>query len=1088
MTAAANITPLSVDYTGRDYYALREELIARVKERTAQQWHGTDENDFGLALIEAFAYMGDLLNYYIDRVANESYILTATQRESIINLASMYGYRPANYVSAIVDVTVSNNEGYEGQVGAITIEDGILTSLPSNNYLKVIVPSDHPFSAITSPRTVGAFDYALLTSFPDTVDVPEGGIDVTYDTSMFNGTYPISFVGYLNGGNVLWFRPSDTITSLVDYHTIESGVPLGTQFLVTLSGDGTLIPKNGQRVYINGVDSTGDGYNGNWNITLSETLDPYQFLVQQDDNIATIRKSNVQGTDLVYSSWNNLIVGQNISITGVISSTNTGGTAGDGYNFTSVSPATITEVKNQFASIFGVLGNGTSVVFDSSVLFEVNDLVSIYGVASVGNSGATAGSGYNFQDAVVTAATTTDVYISNIKPDDGNGEITITTTTSHSLEIGDYVTISGVTPTAYNMDAVRIIDRPTTTTFIVEGYVTEPVNSASYGPAKVSTYTFTVTSTEVANTTNSYASALCRQFTVAKGARSPGTYTSGGTVTPLMGGTATVTSGTVVYSNIPPIALSGGSLATSARAINLGETVLPEGTQVTTQVTVEGGVKDVIFSTLSDVTVPFKGSSKVVAVQGEEVSLRTENAANTTAIAYDIPGELIGYSTGRSNQSFALTEIQVAPRSVRVFVDSGIEWEEWSQVEHVQDYSPSSKVFQVDVSASGAVYVTFGDGVSGAIPATEGGIKSQYISGGGTIGNVGDSTLATIGIIPGATTQFEEKVRSYITVINETPATGGADPESNDSIRYNAPRSLRSLNRAVTLEDFSNLALSVDGISKANAIAESRSSVTVYVAPVSGDNSGEEVPGYYGDILDYTDVTEQLTQNMAVVREYLADKVQIGTSVTVLPPVYTGIGIEVSYSYLPQYSPTIIETAIKRAILGDFSYNNVDFQDAITPEEVEFKLRQVDGVSNVHVTDLYRTGGSGRNSLIGFPDEIFIFTEAGITLTALSSEARIASASFTGFENSGGTGIGGSATLVPAFSKSVYSYTVTVPATTATLNVGSGLEDSDGSITINDKEGTTYLDLPVPPLIVITGTAPDGVTIKSYKFKVNIAP
>jgi hypothetical protein len=90
-TQVSNI-PLAVDYTSRDYYSLRDELIARVKARVNvvdanRQWTGEDPADFGVALIEAFAYMGDIVNYYIDRIANESYLPTATQRKNIINLS-----------------------------------------------------------------------------------------------------------------------------------------------------------------------------------------------------------------------------------------------------------------------------------------------------------------------------------------------------------------------------------------------------------------------------------------------------------------------------------------------------------------------------------------------------------------------------------------------------------------------------------------------------------------------------------------------------------------------------------------------------------------------------------------------------------------------------------------------------------------------------------------------------------------------------------------------------------------------------------------------------------------------------------------
>lgn len=115
MTTPASSIPLSVDYTNRDFYSLRQALIDRVKFRIAQsetlEWNGDDPADFGVALVEAFAYMGDVLNYYIDRVANESYLATATQRENILSIARAYGYIPSGYTSASVTVEITNKTG-----------------------------------------------------------------------------------------------------------------------------------------------------------------------------------------------------------------------------------------------------------------------------------------------------------------------------------------------------------------------------------------------------------------------------------------------------------------------------------------------------------------------------------------------------------------------------------------------------------------------------------------------------------------------------------------------------------------------------------------------------------------------------------------------------------------------------------------------------------------------------------------------------------------------------------------------------------------------------------------------------------------
>lgn len=122
-----SLIPVSVDYTSRDFYALRGEMIGRIKDRLPE-WTASNPADFGVALVEAFAYMGDLLSYYIDRVANESFISTATQRDSIYNLALTYGYTPAGYRSATVNLKFTNTSANSISIPKGTVVYGDVVS------------------------------------------------------------------------------------------------------------------------------------------------------------------------------------------------------------------------------------------------------------------------------------------------------------------------------------------------------------------------------------------------------------------------------------------------------------------------------------------------------------------------------------------------------------------------------------------------------------------------------------------------------------------------------------------------------------------------------------------------------------------------------------------------------------------------------------------------------------------------------------------------------------------------------------------------------------------------------------------------
>ena len=161
ITPVSNI-PIAIDYTGRDYYSLREDLIARIQDRVPE-WTASDPADFGVALVEAFAYLGDMVSFYIDRTANESFIQTATQRDSILNIAQTYGYIPAGFRQATVDITFSNSS------------DANIT-IPSGTVVSAQVVSNDIVETVYFTTNVDATVPALVDDIPgeDTVSASEG--------------------------------------------------------------------------------------------------------------------------------------------------------------------------------------------------------------------------------------------------------------------------------------------------------------------------------------------------------------------------------------------------------------------------------------------------------------------------------------------------------------------------------------------------------------------------------------------------------------------------------------------------------------------------------------------------------------------------------------------------------------------------------------------------------------------------------------------------------------------------------------------------------------------------------------------------
>jgi uncharacterized phage protein gp47/JayE len=92
-----------IDYTSRDYASLVNDLLTLIPSYMPE-WTDRSPGDFGIVLIELFAYMGDILNFYADRIANESYLATAQQRQSVLNIAALLDYTPHGNVAATVQL------------------------------------------------------------------------------------------------------------------------------------------------------------------------------------------------------------------------------------------------------------------------------------------------------------------------------------------------------------------------------------------------------------------------------------------------------------------------------------------------------------------------------------------------------------------------------------------------------------------------------------------------------------------------------------------------------------------------------------------------------------------------------------------------------------------------------------------------------------------------------------------------------------------------------------------------------------------------------------------------------------------------
>src|SRR6266851_3779519 len=73
-------------------------------------------DDPAIAFLDAWATVADVLTFYQERIANEGYLRTATERRSILELARLIGYRLRPAVSASVYLAFTVADGFQGEI------------------------------------------------------------------------------------------------------------------------------------------------------------------------------------------------------------------------------------------------------------------------------------------------------------------------------------------------------------------------------------------------------------------------------------------------------------------------------------------------------------------------------------------------------------------------------------------------------------------------------------------------------------------------------------------------------------------------------------------------------------------------------------------------------------------------------------------------------------------------------------------------------------------------------------------------------------------------------------------------------------
>jgi hypothetical protein len=121
MTAPS--TKPAIDYTDKDFDSLRNAMLELAAYRVPE-WTDRSPSDIGMLLVDLFAYVGDVVSYYQDRIASESFLDTAVERRSVMSLLRLIGYELAPPAASSAELTLTFRAASAGQPTAVTIPTG----------------------------------------------------------------------------------------------------------------------------------------------------------------------------------------------------------------------------------------------------------------------------------------------------------------------------------------------------------------------------------------------------------------------------------------------------------------------------------------------------------------------------------------------------------------------------------------------------------------------------------------------------------------------------------------------------------------------------------------------------------------------------------------------------------------------------------------------------------------------------------------------------------------------------------------------------------------------------------------------------
>jgi len=309
-----------------------------------------------------------------------------------------------------------------------------------------------------------------------------------------------------------------------------------------------------------------------------------------------------------------------------------------------------------------------------------------------------------------------------------------------------------------------------------------------------------------------------------------------------------------------------------------------------------------------------------VTLQTQTASLQTTSAPITKKYIFTDVDIAQGYykslkyrvDNDIENQKFQLSDGDADTSTLRVRVQENEEssaYDIYSRFESLLGVNSSSQVYYLQENASNYYEIYFGDGVTGRKPNNNNIITLDYVYTDGSESN-GANAFTMSDSIGG----FGE---STVTTLNSS--AGGAEQETSESIRFNAPLTFTSQNRAVTSDDY-------------RAIIQREFTNISSISCWGGEDN--DPPDYGKAYISIKPIlAETLTQAEKddITGSILKGKNVVSITPEIVDPNYTYLELDVFFKYNPNLTDrTSVElTSVVRDTISDYNFNNLNKFDGV---------------------------------------------------------------------------------------------------------------------------------------------------------------